>query len=245
MFKVGICDDGEKVCSFMDDILSEYGAKRNIRLETEIWNSGEKLQQYLEEGNLLDILFLDIELYQVNGMEVGDYIRNQLGDRQMQIIYISYKASYAQRLFATQPMEFLVKPLTEEKIVEVMDLAIKILSQSVSRFQFQVGKEYYYIAYGDIMFFYSTGRIVRIICAADKHGDECGDCIREFYGKIKNLAKSLPPIFLFIHQSYIVNANYILRYSYEEVELVDGTILSISKSHRKLVRKVLLEQELI
>ena len=244
MYKVGICDDGESVCSFMEEVLVEYGARKNIELETEIWNSGEKLQQYLAAGNSLDILFLDIELYQVNGMEIGAYIRNQLGDRHMQIIYISYKEAYAHRLFATQPMEFLVKPISRKKIEEIMDLAIRILSQSIGRFQFQVGKDYYYVAYRKILYFYSIGRTVRITCTASESGTGRGECVREFYGKLRNVAKTLPPMFLVIHQSYIVNINYISRYAYEEVELVNGTLLPISKSHRKLVRQVLLEQEL-
>ena len=61
-----------------------------------------------------DILFLDIELFRMTGIEAGDFIRNRLEDRSMQIIYISGKSSYARELFKTQPMDFLVKPITKQ-----------------------------------------------------------------------------------------------------------------------------------
>ena len=61
---------------------------------------------YLDKDGHIDILFLDIELFQLSGVEVGDYIRNRLGDRKMQIIYVSGKPSYALQLFKNQPMDF-------------------------------------------------------------------------------------------------------------------------------------------
>ena len=45
-----------------------------------------------------------------------------------------------------------------------------------------------------------------------------------------------------IHQSYIVNINFVKRFTYEEVELMDNTILNISKPYRKLVRQELLRR---
>ena len=56
------------------------------------------------------------------------------------------------------------------------------------------------------------------------------------------MTKGLPPEFVSIHKSYTVNREYILRYTYESIELTDGTQLAISKANRKLVReKILIE----
>ena len=52
--------------------------------------------------------------------------------------------------------------------------------------------------------------------------------------------KTLPKDFLKIHQSYLVHTLFVARYAYDEVELTDGTILSISKKYRKQVRERLL-----
>lgn len=82
----------------------------------------ESLRDYLAAGGCLDILFLDIGLFQMTGIEAGAYIRNQLDHMGLQIVYISGKASYAQQLFRTQPLDFLVKPIGQEQIDEVLIL---------------------------------------------------------------------------------------------------------------------------
>lgn len=232
MYKIGICDDGINICSYMEDVILGYARKVNISVDVETWNTGENLKKYLEMGNNLDILFLDIELFEITGIEVGDYIRNHLENRSMQIIYISGKASYAHRLFKTQPMDFLVKPIGQEQIESALELAIKLSAQKTAKFEFQIGKEYYYLAYDKIMYFASTGRIVKIV-TPDKEW--------EFYGKLKEIQKRLPKEFLSIHKSFIINTEYVWRYTYEMVQLTDETKLAISRAHRKQVREQLLQ----
>jgi DNA-binding LytR/AlgR family response regulator len=233
MYCIGICDDGVNVCSFIEKCLLEQAEKERLQIDIDIWNTGEDLQKFLQEGNHIDILFLDIELFELTGLEVGSYIRNQLNDRAMQIIYISGKSSYAQSLFKTQPMDFLVKPLKSEEIAAAFSLAVKILSEGMKRFEFQAGKNYYYLPYNEIIYFTSAGRVVRLATQAET---------LEFYGKLRDIEKKLPQNFIKIHQSYIVNNEYVRRYTYEMVELLDGTVLSISKPYRKQVRQRFLQE---
>lgn len=231
MYYVGICDDGENTCSELESMILSYAERRKMELKTAVWYTGESLCSYLKEENLLDVLFLDIELWQMTGIEAGAYIRNRLEDRRLQIVYISGKASYAQSLFKTQPLDFLVKPIRQQQVDETLDLAVKILEKNETKFAYQSGRDYYYIPYGEILYFISEGRKIRIMTA---HGE------KEFYGKIRELEKTLPKEFLKIHQSYLVHTLFVARYAYEEVELTDGTILSISKKYRKQVRERLL-----
>lgn len=65
----------------------------------------------------------------------------------------------------------------------------------------------------------------------------------EFYGRLREVAQRLPEDFIAIHKSYIVNKEYIFRYTYEMVELVNGTILTISPANRKQIRERILREE--
>lgn len=234
MYTIGICDDGENVCIAIEKMLLQYAKERNIRVDTNVWYSGEGLRDYLEAGNHLDILFLDIELFKMTGIEVGNYIRKQLDDMGMQIVYISGKSSYAQQLFKTQPLDFLVKPILQAQINETMETAVRIIKKKEERFEFQQGKEHYYVPMGDIVYFGSEGRKIKVVTMKSTF---------EFYGRLKEIAKRLSEEFIVIHQSYIVNREYVFRYTYEMVELVDGTILTISLANRKLVRDRILKEE--
>lgn len=234
MYHIGICDDGENICTSIENMLLQYAEGKNIRIDTNVWYTGEGLKDYLEAGNQLDILFLDIELFQMTGIEVGNFIRNQLDNMGMQIVYISGKASYAQQLFKTQPLDFLIKPISQDQINEVMEMAIRVIKKKNQRFEFQQGKDFYYVPMGDIVYFASEGRKAKIVTLKETF---------EFYGRLKEVAKRLTEDFIVIHKSYIVNKEYIFRYTYEMVELVNGTILTISPANRKQVRERILREE--
>ncbi|MCM1044361.1 MAG: LytTR family DNA-binding domain-containing protein [Candidatus Gastranaerophilales bacterium] len=234
MYNIGICDDGKNICADIEKMLLQYAKERNIQVDTNVWYSGEGLRDYLEVGNHLDILFLDIELFKMTGIEVGNYIRKQLDDMGMQIVYISGKSSYAQQLFKTQPLDFLVKPISHMQINDTMETALKIIKKKEERFEFQQGKEYYYVPMGDIVYLGSEKRKIKVVTMKETF---------EFYGRLKEVAKRLSEDFIVIHQSYIVNKEYVFRYTYEMVELVNGTILTISPANRKLVRDRILREE--
>ena len=234
MYNIGICDDGENICASIESMIMQCAKEMNIQLDTNVWYTGEGLKDYLEKGNALDILFLDIELFKMTGIEVGNYIRNQLDDMGMQIIYISGKASYAQQLFKTQPLDFLVKPISQGQIKDVLGMALRVMKKKKERFEFQQGKDYYYVPMGDIVYFGSEGRKVKIVTLKETF---------EFYGRLKEVAKRLPEDFIVVHKSYIVNKEYIFRYTYEMVELANGTILTISPANRKQVRERILREE--
>lgn len=234
MYRIGICDDGENVCTSIENMLLQYAEEKNLQVDTNVWYSGESLRDYLASGGWLDLLFLDIELFQMTGIEVGGYIRNRLDNMSLQIVYISGKASYAQQLFKTQPLDFLVKPILQEQIGEVMDMALKIIKKRNDRFEFQQGKERYYVPMGDIVYMVSERRKIKVVTTKAAF---------EFYGKLKEAAKCLTEDFIRIHQSYIVNKDYVFRYTYETVELMDGTVLTISPANRKRVRDKLLRED--
>lgn len=233
MYNIGICDDAKNSCAFLEDMILQYATKKKTKVEIAVWYSGEHLVEYLKQGNHIDILFLDIELLEISGIEVADFIRNKLEDREMQIIYISGKGSYAQELFKTQPMDFLVKPFTLNQIKEVLDLAIKILGRNSKTFKFQRGKDFYCIPCAEIMYFVSEGRKIRVMTSQGE---------KIFYGKLKDIINELPEDFISIHQSYVINKNYVLRYAYDIVELTNGTTLTISKVNRKIVREKILRE---
>lgn len=234
MYNIGICDDGENVCSYIENMLLQCAKEKNIQIDTFVWYTGEGLKAYLERGNQLDILFLDIELFQMSGIEVGKFIRNQLDDMGMQIVYISGKASYARQLFKTQPLDFLVKPVTKDRISDVLETGLKVLKRKNEKFEFRQGKDYYYVPMRDIVYFVSEGRKVKIVTMKE---------IFEFYGRLRETVLWLSEDFVTIHKSYIVNKQYIFRYSYEAVELVNGIVLTISPANRKQVRERILRED--
>lgn len=234
MYKVGICDDGKSTCAELEKKILRYAKAHNIKVDVQTWNSGEALCGFLAEKNELDLLFLDIELYEVSGIDVGHFIRENMENYSMQIVYISGKTTYAQSLFKVQPMDFLVKPIGEEQIYEALEKALLIIDRSRARFEYDLGKEHYFVPYREIKYLVSEKRKIRLVLMQGE---------REFYGKIADVMERMPTEFIMIHKSYIINKNYVARYRNDLVELEDGTELPISKAFRKQVRQNILREE--
>lgn len=231
--KVIICDDEKSTCAELENIILEYASEKGIQIDVDVFFSGDTLRQYLGNGDKPNLLFLDIELPGMDGVGVGEFIREELEEEQIFIVYISSKESYALQLFKNRPFDFMIKPLKRGAVFKVLDNILKLLQKENYYFQFQNKKTLYRIPYKDILYFQSVGKKVNIVMFNE---------IKSFYGKLSEV-KLKESYFLDIHKSYLINYNYVSEYTYEEVKMINGHILNISKANRATVRKKILERE--
>lgn len=227
-----ICDDEINTCAELEDFILQYAKDRSIHIHVDVFYSGDALINYLNSENKPNILFLDIELPGTNGIDIGHFIRNKLEDEQMFIIYISSREQYALQLFKNRPFDFMVKPFGKHEVFTVLDNIYKVIQKDSLFFTFQNQKSLYRISYKEILYFQSNGKKINIITF---------DGIKSFYGSLRNV--KLPDFFLEIHKSYRINYNYVREYSYEQVTMLNGQILNISKINRTTVRRKILEMK--
>lgn len=232
MLNIGICDDGKETCAELENMIYEYGKKQGIKIEVSIWYSGEKLCEFLKIDNTLDLLFLDIELISTDGIKVGNFIREELENLETAIIYISSNSSYAMQLFEVQPSGFLIKPLNVDKIEKILSKSIWLYEKKNQKFEYYSKGNFYKIPYKEIVYFCSENKKINIIT---KEGTI------QFNGKLKEIQLMVPHNFIMIHQSYMINLNYMLEGSYEIVKMWGGTLLNISQPYRKSVRAQIMQ----
>lgn len=234
MLNVAICDDENITCEQIDNMLSDISSNLSEDIEAEVFYSGEELIHDLYEGTYFDIIFLDIEIQKLNGIEVGKIIRDELNNETTQIVYISSKDSYAMELFQVRPLNFLIKPIKQEKLEHVMKDAINLLERNNLSFHFKSGNGNYKVPFSNIIYFESEGRKVNIVMK---------DNILSFYGKLSEIIKELNQDFILIHKSFLINYNHVIEYQYDNVKMSNDNVLSISQNNRKLVRDQLLHRK--
>lgn len=235
MLNIVICDDEKGTCEELKEILKNHASRNQISYHIETYFTGTDLSEHLMKNNRADILFLDIALPGMDGINVGKMIRNTIGDEQTVIVYISSSKSYALELFQNRPFDFLTKPLKEEKIASVMDKILRFLGKNVSFLEFRNKGKLYKIPYNDILYLQSEKRKIRVVTIKG---------VKEYYGKLNEAEEMLPAdTFLKIHKSYLINAHFVEIYTYEQITMVDGSVLNISQPQRPYVRKKILENE--
>lgn len=234
MFLVGICDDEKGTCSELENLLHKYGKSHGIQMEISIWYTGEGLCDFLKKGGMLDILFLDIELISTNGIKVGNFIREELENMETAIVYISSSSNYAMSLFRIQPLDFLIKPIKTVQIEDVMNREMKQHKKKNQLFEYHFYGNYFKVPYKDIIYFYSDNKKINIVLRNEKI---------QINGKLKKIAKDVPYSFILIHQSYLINSDFVMEYSYDKIKMCNNDELNISQPYRKRVREQITHNE--
>lgn len=230
MLKIAICDDEKVICDQLKDILVKLEFEFSEEMEVDIFCSGEKLCEALDEDIYFHIIFLDIEMEIMNGVEVGRRIRNKLLNESTQIVYISGKESYAMELFKLRPLDFIIKPLNYKKIKEVFILALRLIKRTEGIFQYKFEHSTYNLLIKDILYFSSDNRQVKI--HTTKGTNQFYGTLKDTYNKVKEFN------FIKIHKSYLVSYNHIIKLQYDQVTMTNNEILPISQANRKKVREL-------
>ena len=62
MYRIGICDDDKELCSGLEEQIYHIAKELSVKVDIEVWYSGESIMNDLKNGIQLDLIFLDIEL---------------------------------------------------------------------------------------------------------------------------------------------------------------------------------------
>lgn len=234
MFRIAICDDVKSICDEIENIILENKELQSEKIKIDIFNNGETLIEELRENTQYELIFLDIELGEINGVEVGHIIRDDMEDYTTKIVYISGKNSYDRQLFDVQPMKFISKPIEEEKVIKAVLLAIKISDKENKVFEFKNFKSSVKVLYSEIIYFESDKREIKIVCVKE---------IYRFYGKMEEIKKHLPEFFIQPHRSYIVNYKQIKHFKPDELIVFTGDRIPISQSKRREIKEIQIKYE--
>lgn len=233
MLHIAVCDDEKAICKQIQKYIEDYSLRYREKNSIDIFYNGEDLHDTLEKGQHYDLIFLDIDLYFLNGIEIGNYIRNILHNETTQIVFISAKQEYAIELFAVRPLDFIVKPVTPLQVERCLDFMTKQKQQQRTTFTYQVGNITKNIPLTDILHFESNARKILIF---HQNGHD------EFYGKLDDINEQLKDYpFLRIHKSFYVNYLHINVICQKDVVMENGTLLTISRPKLKEVLKQLNE----
>jgi len=219
--KIGICDDCAEDIRLLSDALHAYDASFKITTYTD----GESLLEDAAEHKILfDILFLDIYMPGINGIEAGAKIRAEMKD--LTIIFVSSSVEYYPEAFEIFAFSYLLKPINPNKLNHVMDHALAAFAKDRRRnINFSYKGTTYRISCRNILYLESTDKIITFYMA-DHFALQC-------YSKLDDILEELPEdSFVRCHQSFAVNVFYVTEMTDSHFR-IDSKIISISKKYQK------------
>lgn len=223
MIQFAICDDDASLCTDLSARLSNYMGDTPPHHIT-CFASGEAL---LASAQPFDLIFLDIQMAQPDGMETARLLRQR--DSHSLLIFVSILKEYVFDAFAVEAFDYLVKPLEQDRFLRTMDRAMQVLVQrSHQHLTIQKGHTLQLIPLSQILYCEVLGRKVHI-------HQEDGQ-VFHYYEKLEALQQQLAGHFFRCHRSYLVNLDHVRGCSGGQVRLSDGSAIPVSR---------LREQELI
>jgi two-component system, LytTR family, response regulator len=189
-------------CAIIDDeplsvrLISNY---INLTPELELVFQTTEAPKAIEffKDNQADLLFLDIQMPEINGLDVG----KALGRKTKIIITTAYQ-EYALSGYDLDVIDFLLKPITYERFAMAAQKAITRFEKSNQRDHIFIKVEHknIKILYDDIVFIEGLRDYVAVHTRNEKYLT---------LESIKNLELLLNDHFLRIHKSYLINTHYI------------------------------------
>lgn len=230
MIEIAICDDEIVITSKVENILEELSEEMGIKVEIDVFYDGKTLVNYIKDGKKYDLIYMDIEMREQDGISAASEIREI--DKKVFLIYITSHESFAKDVFELNAYRFITKPIDLKIFRKYFEAVKDELTIQPQYFRYQYNKVVYRISLDEIIYFQSDRRVTYII--TEKGSKKC-------YGKLNDIECRLLQsniVFFRIHQSFLVNPQYIIAYFYDSMELRDGTTLSISENRRKKVSEL-------
>ena len=219
LLRVAICDDEKPI----RDLLEEKIKEMLPSAVTEQFSSGKEL---LESGTRADILLLDIQMPEMDGMETARLFRGERKDAL--ILFITAAPEYVFDAFDVGAFHYLVKPLSDDRFREVFGKAVQ--EAESRKIKGRAGGVHTKILFRDIVYAEVFNRKVVIHTV---NGD------MEYYGKLSDLEKKAGEDFFRPHRSYLIHFPYIQKYDAESIVMKNGTAPIAKKNYPEFVKQYL------
>lgn len=232
MFHIAICDDEAYFRNREKKLIEQYMGKRGYDCLIDLYASGKKLLERTDTDMPYDVIFLDISMEEMDGIQTAERIRKL--SNKVYIVFVTAYITYALEGYKVGAARYLLKEEAslENALKECLDTitAHRKEEEAVCEFEFQNGKRR--IPADAVL--YVESRLHRVIYFVMENG------IKEYfrYDRLDEVEKELRRYgFCRVHQSFLVNMKYAKNVERYRVSLENGTEVSISKKYYKAVEK--------
>jgi DNA-binding LytR/AlgR family response regulator len=230
--KLAICDDEKRI----RDIIAESVKEVSEKIEIEFYADAKGI---LSASFDSDILFLDIQMPGIDGMGAAKMLRSS--GKKTVIVFVTALEDQVFNAFDVGAFNYIVKPFTKAKIIEVFKKAVKqaedqrLVETAISE-QEEAGRT---------ITVKSGGTNTRVILSEVQYAEiydrriilhmESSDDI-EYYGRISDLENIAGKDFFRVHRAYLVNLGAVKSYDSKYVHMSDADIPVARGKYQELIR---------
>lgn len=224
--KIFICDDEQEMLKK----ITEQVHKFDHDIETNQFLSGEELLAAMETEEP-DVVFLDIDMPGMSGLEVADCM-NQQGKKCL-LVFITAHDEFVYDSFKFHPFAFVRKNYMEKELPEVLADCEGEMSTKEKRFHFRSEGGDFFVPLSDLYYFEAEGNYLCVYLKDENYR------IRSTMTMVENTLRG--DGFIRIHKGFLVNQEHIKTMMAEEILMENGELLPVGKAYAKDAKNLILK----
>lgn len=222
--RIAICDDDKRLVVALSDAIHHWAIQSAEEITLSTFKSAESFLLHWDNVSQFDLLFLDIRMGEMNGMELAEVIRRT--DKDMFIVFVTADRDFVFQSYDVDALHYLVKPIThndvEKSLVKARDRLKKVETDA-----FIVSSDGRLIRknFDDIRYFESAAHYIHLYTGEDN---------LRFRMNFSDLVSELASRHEFVrtHRSYLVNLKHITLVEDNNVTIEDTIKIPVSRSYR-------------
>ena len=226
--RIAYCEDEEAQAEYVSDMIEKWCMKCGIIYEIEWYKSAEQFLFETEEAELFayDIILLDISMDGMDGFALAEKIRQT--DKKVKLVFVTSDADYVFKGYEVEAFRYIMKPVTQEKINDMLDCAAAQLEHEEQEYVIlEVAGEMRKIDKQDILYVEVDGHYTTIYCEKDEFTVK--KSIKDVLLRLNACPDFYDKLFVKCHRSAAVNITKITRIGRECLRLKNGKELPISR----------------
>lgn len=218
MIKFAICDDEPAMARELAGYLARYLEEHEVTAySVSSFSSGRAL---LEAADGFDVIFLDIQMEEPDGMETARLLRRQ-GDHSL-LVFVTVLMELVFDAFQVEAYDYLTKPLDAARFARTMDRVLQTLEQrTAASIVIQQGSGCEVVPLSDVVYCEVLGRKVYL--------HKADGTITGYYDRLEQLERRVDGRFFRCHRSYLVNLDHVRGCQAGQVLLSQGERIPVSR----------------
>lgn len=225
--QIGICDDNKRDMDMITRAVETAIVPLTSGYELHLFYSGNELIRHMEEVLEYDILLLDINMPDIDGIQIADKLNQSKA--LVNIIFVTNMVDLVFEAIRYSPFRFIRKERIYEEMDEAMTAVLEKIRNETLLYEFGTGRETIKILIRDMVYLESQGHYIHIHTSDKK--------VHTIRGKISSYDEKLRDLgFVRIHVGYLVNIRCIYSISRKGVVLDNGEILPVSRRNADKIK---------
>ncbi len=228
--KIAICDDEAAQREYLCHIVTAWANRNRHLVQVKQYEGAQSFLFDYEEEKDFDILLLDIEMPEINGIALAKTVRQD--HAAVQIIFITGFYEYFSDGFDVSALHYLIKPADASKLVPVLDKAVENLNYRQRSVLLSTQEGEVKVPLADLVYIESENVYVNVHTVYETYRVRM---------PLTKFAEQLDDTFFRVHRSFIVGLKYIRKITRNDITLSGGAVLPLSRGTYDAVHAALIK----